>query len=301
MTSSTSSSADVSGRFDVYVLGTAQDGGLPHLGCEKTCCATARSTGRIESPACLGIHDRETNRLLLIEASPAIELQISMFHRLTGGRAPSRTPIDALMITHAHIGHYTGLIQLGREVASTQNLSTYVTPRMAKFLRANGPWSQMVEEGELRLLEVSPSGEPFTPIEGLNVEAISVPHREEFSDTVGFRIHGPQRTVLFCPDVDRWAAHEGLLEKILEGVDFAFIDGTFYDGRELPGRDIAEVPHPPIIDSMERLKEKAQAQPGRIRFIHMNHNNPVFHDPQVIMEITDRGFGIAKTGDRISI
>jgi len=288
---------DDGSRFDVYVLGRAQDGGLPHVGCEKPCCAEARRTGRRETPACLGIHDRRTDRLVLIEVTPAVEEQIAMLHRLSGVSGRGRAPIDAIMITHAHIGHYTGLIHFGHEVASTKNLPTHVSSSMAGFLSENGPWSQLVEFDNLDIHTFPPSGDAFEPIEGLTVQAIAVPHREEFSDTVAFRIQGPVGTVLFCPDVDRWTAHEGLLEELIDGVDVAFVDGTFYDGSELPGRDVSEIPHPTMLDTMERV------DPGdtTIRFIHLNHTNPAMNDTAVEASVEARGFGLAQPGQRVGI
>ena len=285
-------------RFDVYVLGRAQDGGLPHVGCEKSCCTDARRSGRRETPSCLGIHDRETDRLVVIEVTPAVEEQIAMLHSLSGVSGRGRKPVDAVLITHAHIGHYAGLIQFGREVASTKNLPTYVSPRMAEFIKSNGPWSQLVELDQLDLIEFTPSGDSFEPIEGLKIEAIAVPHREEFSDTVAFRIHGPKRTVLFCPDVDRWTAHEGLLESLLEGVDVAYIDGTFYDGSEIPGRDLSEIPHPPMVDTMGRVDPSTAT---RVHFIHLNHTNPAFNDDAVASEVEARGFKVAQPAERTGI
>ena len=285
-------------RFDVYVLGRAQDGGLPHLGCEKPCCQDARRSSRRETPACLGIHDRETDRLVLIEATPAVEEQIAMLHELSGISGRGRQPVDAILITHAHIGHYAGLIQFGEEVASTSNLQTHVSPRMAEFIKSNGPWSQLVEQEQLDLVEFTPSGDSFEPIEGLEIEAIAVPHREEFSDTVAFKIHGPKRTVLFCPDIDRWTAHEGVLDSLLEGVDVAYIDGTFYDGSEIPGRDLSEIPHPAMIDTMQRVDPNAGTQ---VRFIHLNHTNPAFNDEEIASEVEAQGFKIAQPAERIGI
>ena len=238
---------------------------------------------------------------MLVEATPSVENQISQLHLLSGQQGRTRPLVDAVLITHAHMGHYTGLMQFGREAASSRNLPTYVTPQMATFLRDNGPWSQLVSLEQLDLREIDCDGQRFEPIEGLTVEAIPVPHRAEFSDTVAFRIHGPARTVLFCPDCDRWAAHEGLLESLLAGVDVAYLDGTFYDGSELPGRDLAEIPHPAIIDTMDRLQDEARANPGFIRFLHLNHSNPALHDPAISSEIKDRGFLVADSGEKIGI
>ena len=291
-------------RFECFVLGRAQDGGMPHLGCEKQCCVDARNDGKEEYPACLGIHDTQTGKLLLIEATPAIEKQVSLLHKLSGVKNRDRTPFDALLLTHAHIGHYGGLIQLGREVASTKEIPTYVTKRMAHFLTTNGPWSQLVKfkQISLRILpDTNHISTTFSPIEDLLVEAIKVPHRDEFSDTVAFKIHGPNKTVLFVPDIDRWEGNEKLLERLLEGVNVAYIDATFYDGRELPGRDMTKIPHPMMIDTMELLSTYATEHPGAIRFIHLNHTDPAFSDHDVQRQINERGFRIAEQGERIGL
>ncbi len=287
-------------RFELVVLGVAQDGGRPHLGCEAVCCESARNEGRVDSPACIGIYDRESGALLMIEATPAIEPQVAMLHRAFGISRRGRLPVDALLLTHAHIGHYLGLAQLGREVASTSALPVFVTPRFAAYLRANGPWSQLVSLGQIELREVD-AERPFEPIPGLSVEAILVPHRDEFSDTVAYRVRGPSRCVLFVPDVDSWDRHPGLLEKLLEGVDVAYIDGTFYDGRELPGRDLREVPHPFLVDTMDRLAGRADAQPGSVRFLHLNHSNPLWLDEKLVRELDARGFAVAQLGERVGL
>ena len=91
------------------------------------------------------------------------------------------------------------------------------------------------------------------------------------------------------------------VDGLLEGVDVAYLDGTFYDGRELPGRNIADIPHPPIVDTMERLADDAKERPGRIRFLHINHSNPVYTDEEVIAEVEGRGFGIARSGEKVDL
>jgi pyrroloquinoline quinone biosynthesis protein B len=291
-------------RFHCYVLGRAQDGGLPHLGCEQLCCTEARKSGREEYPACLGIHDTKTGTLLLIEATPAIESQVALLHQLTDTHTRGRQPFDALLLTHAHIGHYAGLIQLGREVASTKSIPTFVTKRMGAFLTDNAPWSQLValQQIDLHVLpETDRLATSFSPIEGLEVEAFKVPHRDEFSDTVAFKFHGPNQTVLFVPDIDRWDGHEKLLHRLLDDVDVAYIDATFYDGRELPGRDMTKIPHPMMIDTMELLSQFAKEHDGAIRFIHLNHTNPAFSDHAIQQELRNRGFRIAQQGERIGL
>lgn len=286
------------GRFELVVLGIAQDGGLPHVGCQKECCVDARVSGRRLSPACLGIIDHETGKSVLVEATPAIESQLALFRRVTSTDEIARHPVDAVLLTHAHIGHYTGLIHFGREVASTQGIPVFVTLRFAEFLTSNGPWSQLVALDQIRPTVIEHDVE-FSPIDGIQVTAVVVPHRDEFSDTVAFRIRGPERTVLFCPDIDEY--EEGALERLMDGVDVAYLDATFYDGRELPGRDLSEIPHPPMVVSMDRLQSHVDQHPGSIRFIHLNHTNPALHDAGIRVEIESRGFRIASEGERLSL
>ncbi|MBK8974767.1 MAG: MBL fold metallo-hydrolase [Planctomycetes bacterium] len=302
--------APATARFELIVLGRAQDGGLPHVGCERPCCADARRTGRVETPACLGVHDRSTGALLLVEATPGIERQLALLHELTGQRGTrGRRPVDAVVLTHAHIGHYLGLAQFGREVAGTRDLPVYASPRMGAFLRDHGPWSQLVALQQIRLERLGP-GESREVLPGLTVEAIAVPHRDELSDTLALKLHGPQRTALFVPDIDRWDAAredfepgllERLLERLLDGVDVAYLDATFYDGSELPDRDPREIPHPLIVDTMDRLQDRARRQPGALRFIHLNHTNPALNDPELAKRIAARGFRVAEVGERTAL
>ena len=288
-------------RYEAIVLGVAQDGGLPHFGCTKPCCEDARRDGRELFPASLALHDRETGALALIEATPAVERQVALLHEWTGARPRERRPVDALLLTHAHIGHYAGLIHFGREVAATDAIPLFVTTRMSEYLSAHGPWSQLVALRQIVPTAVR-AGEPFRlgpGFEGLEITALAVEHRQEYADTVAFRIRGPNRTVLFLPDIDRWA--DGEPASLLDGVDVAWLDATFYDGSELPGRDLSQIPHPRMVETMERLGAAARESPGRIRFIHLNHTNPALHDAAIVERIEAAGFRIARRGERVGL
>lgn len=286
--------------LELFVLGTAQDGGLPHFGCNRPCCETARRTGRVLHPSCLGVVDHARESLLLVEATPHVEEQVALLHRLAGCPDRGRRPVDAVLLTHAHIGHYLGLAFFGREVASTQQVPVWCSPRMAGFLRGHGPWRQLVELRQIELHELPTRTEqPLWP--DLQVTAIPVPHRDEFSDTMAFVLRGPRRAVLFVPDVDAWDRAPGLLDELLRGVDTAYVDGTFWDGRELPDRNLAEIRHPLMTDTMARLQEHARLHPGSVRFIHLNHTNPALHDPSIAAEIEARGFAIARPGESVAL
>lgn len=288
------------GRYELFVLGTAQDGGLPHLGCDRPCCALARSSGRRLLPACLGVADRESGRLLLVEATPQVEEQVARLQAWSGQTGRGRRPVDAVLVSHAHIGHYLGLASFGREVAAVQGLPLYCSPRMAAFLRGNGPWRQLCELGQLQLEEVA-AGVPFEPLPGLQVTALPVPHRDEYSDTMAFVLRGPDRAVLFVPDVDAWERAPGLLDQLLAGVDTAYVDGTFFDGSELPERNLAEIRHPLMTATMALLAARAAARPGSVRFIHLNHTNPALHDLALRRRIEAAGFAVAAEGERVAL
>jgi glyoxylase-like metal-dependent hydrolase (beta-lactamase superfamily II) len=208
---------------EVVVLGIAQDGGVPHFGCDKWCCEAARLDGRALHPAALGVVDKRVNKLLLVEATPAIEPQVDLLHEVAGGQERGRQPVDGVLTTHAHLGHYLGLAWFGREVAGSREVPLHCSPRFADFVRSNAPWRQLVA---LKQLDVRPFvvGESFAPWPGLAVTPIAVPHRDEFSDTMAFVLQGPSRRLLFVPDVDAWEKAPGLLEAIEDALEVGLGD-----------------------------------------------------------------------------
>jgi len=189
-------------------------------------------------------------------------------------------------------------VHFGREVASTDAVPVHVSERMENYLRNHGPWSQLVELEQIVPQRFEP-GVPFEVFPGLEIVAVPITHRQEFSDTVAFRIRGPRRTVLFLPDIDRWEGGQPL--DLLDGVDVAYLDATFYDGSELPGRDLSKIPHPRIVETMHLLDEQVQERPGRVRFLHLNHTNPALHDMKLRKQIEARGFRFAEEGERLGL
>lgn len=242
------------------VLGVAQDGGVPHIGCTKPPC----STGRVEKVACLGLAG--PGGTYLFDATPDLPAQL---RALTGGPAP-----DGIFLTHAHIGHYSGLMYLGKEALGARAVPVYATPRMAAFLAANEPWKTLVTDGRIDLRTIDG---PVTLPGGVTVTAVPVPHRDELSDTVGYFIEGPRARAIFVPDADRWP--DGFRE-LIDGVDHAFLDGTFSSADELPHRDVTKIPHPLIPDTRERLRGVR----AKVWFIHLNHSNPAFGEDDVVRE-----------------
>lgn len=208
--------------------------------------------------------------------------------------------LTLLRLTHAHIGHYTGLMHLGREVLGAHEIPVYAMPRMCEFLQHNGPWDQLVRLGniELRSLE---DGTEIRLNPRISVTPLLVPHRDEYSETVGFIIRGPRRSILWLPDIDKWERWATPLESVLARVDVAYVDGTFYSADELPGRDLREIPHPLMIETMDRLEAQPFEVHGKIRFVHLNQSNPALRDTRVRAGIEKRGFAVAEEGGRTSL
>ena len=172
---------------------------------------------------------------------------------------------------------------------------------MRSFLQQNGPWSLLVENNNISLSDLNHNTE-IELSENLGITPIEVPHRDEFSETVGYRIEGPNRSALFIPDIDKWSKWNLDLETIISTVDFAFIDGTFFDGVEINHRDISQIPHPFIIETLELLSEISDSEKEKVHFIHFNHTNPVLNDDSgVKAKIEDAGFKVSQYGARIAL
>jgi pyrroloquinoline quinone biosynthesis protein B len=247
--------------------------------------------------AALGLVDEAANRRFLIDATPDLASQLES---LNSGRANATRarPVDGILLTHAHVGHYTGLMYLGREALGAKGVPVYATPRMAKFLRENGPWNQLVSLGNVELRELAIGREiELTP--ALHVTALRVPHRDEFSDTVGYRVRGPRRSLLYVPDVDKWENWERRLEDEVRAVDVALLDGTFRDASEIPGRSLADIPHPLVEETAARLTDAALR--GRVLFVHLNHTNALFWDAGLRQALAARGPGVATDGQEIEL
>jgi pyrroloquinoline quinone biosynthesis protein B len=246
--------------------------------------------------ACLGLVDHATRQSWLVDATPDFREQAHALHQF----APD-CPLAGILLTHAHTGHYAGLIHLGREAWNTQALPVYTSEKMADFLRANAPWSQLVSLGNIELHRLRPD-QSVSLSPGLSITPVQVPHRDEFSDTLAFLVRGtvygdaqgPERQIFYCPDIDAWDRWDRDLRTFLSGIDVALLDGTFYGAGELPGREIAEIPHPLATDTAGRLA----GVECDVCLIHLNHSNPLHHPGPEREWLAARGIGAGTTGAR---
>jgi pyrroloquinoline quinone biosynthesis protein B len=284
----------------VVVLGVAQDGGRPQAGCTKACCAAAwRDSAARRRVACLALVDPGRRARWLIDATPDFRDQLRTLDAL---RPPESSPgLTGIFLTHAHIGHYTGLMQLGREVMGAHGVSVFAMPRLAAFLRSNGPWSQLVTLQNIDLRELQ-AEIPVSLGNSLAIRPFLVPHRDEYSETVGFRIEGPHRALAYVPDIDKWERWTSRVEELISTVDVAYLDGTFYGNGEIPNRDMREIPHPFIVETLARLAGLPPSERAKVRFIHLNHTNPALDaDSPAQRAIEAAGCHVAVEGERFDL
>jgi len=283
----------------ILVLGTIQDAGSPHINCMKDCCKALHTQSDPDRKVVsLGVVDPSNNSKYLFEATPDITEQLRALSNESG---LNNTDVpDACFISHAHIGHYTGLQYFGREAMGADNVPVYLMPRMDTFIRSNGPWSQLVDLENISIQSLT--SDSTISLGNIQVTPFLVPHRDEFSETVGFKIKGPAKTVVFIPDIDKWQKWERSIVSIVKDVDYAFLDGTFYDNSEIPDRDISEIPHPFVIETMALFDSMPDAEKKKIHFIHFNHTNPLLNKRNSsVQTVTNKGYSISFYRQRVQI
>lgn len=288
-----------SNGITLVVLGTIQDGGSPHIGCSKICCKELfehpDNTRKVVS---LGLIDHREQKKFLFEASPDMPSQLKFMNSFMDRK--TEFP-DGIFLTHAHIGHYTGLMYLGREAMNSTSIPVYVMPRMKKFLSENGPWSQLVSLKNISLQDISDNQRTLLG-DSLIVVPMLVPHRDEYSEVVGYKIIGPRKTALFIPDIDKWNLWKNAILNEIKSVDYAFLDATFFDANEISNRLISEIPHPCIIESMSLFEPLSPKDRSKVYFIHFNHTNPVLNiHSAAYKRVIDAGFHIAKYKDTVEL
>ena len=278
----------------IIVLGTAQDAGFPHINNPDEFNDLENGKIKREPVVSLGLVDANEKKKWLIEATPDMPEQLNS---LESQQPSSDKFIDGVFLTHAHIGHYTGLMYFGREAMGANRIPVYAMPRMKDYLEENGPWSQLISLENIQLRELIADSTIQVSNE-LKITPFLVPHRDEFSETVGYRIQGTNKSALFIPDINKWELWERSIVEEVKKVDYAFLDATFFKEGEIP-RPMSEVPHPFIVETVRLFENQPEEVRNKIIFIHFNHSNPAILDHHRLKDsVLDLGFQFAKTGDK---
>jgi pyrroloquinoline quinone biosynthesis protein B len=280
----------------ITVLGIAQDGGYPQAGCTaEHCLRHWRGEEKKRQVVSLGLTDQASGQNWLFEATPDFTAQLQQLQQASGS-----SNLSGIFLTHAHMGHYAGLLQLGREAMGAQGMPVYVMPKMKAFLETNAPWSQLVSLGNIKLILME-ADQPIQLTSNLRVIPLKVPHRDEFSETVGFRIETAEKSLLFIPDIDKWPLWNRDIRTEVARVDVALLDATFYQEGELPNRNMSEIPHPFVAETISLFSPLSECEKRKVKFIHFNHTNPLIFEGPEREQVKNLGFGVATEGERIEL
>ena len=280
----------------LVVLGIAQDAGYPQVNCTKSCCSKVwNGEVRREKVVSLGLVDRPHNKVYLFEATPDFKDQLH--HLLEYLPEPDINSVGGIFLTHAHMGHYTGLMELGHEAMGASNVPVYAMPKMQSYLEQNGPWSQLVSFNNI---EINPllQDSSISLNETIQITPFLVPHRDEFSETVGYKITANDMNALFIPDINKWDKWERSIVDEVEKVNYAFLDATFYSSDELPGRDMSEIPHPFVPETTALFDDSADSIKNKIVLIHFNHTNPLIHNGDAYKNVLNAGYKVSREGSK---
>jgi pyrroloquinoline quinone biosynthesis protein B len=281
----------------VVVLGIGQDAGIPQMGCGSPFCREAWKDSKLrQMVSSIALVNLKTKERWIFDATPDLPEQFQLLKNITGDFSNN---LSGVFLTHAHIGHYTGLMYLGRESMNSKDVKVYAMPRMKEMLEKNAPWSQLVSIKNISLQPIQNRG--ITKLnENISVQSFLVPHRDEFSETVGFRIIANQKSLVFIPDIDKWQKWSERLEDFVKANDYILIDGTFYADGEI-NRPMSEVPHPFVSETAELLKDLPLKEKSKVYFIHFNHSNPLVQDDKKkIAELKKKGFNITFQGQKFN-
>ncbi|MDA9850534.1 MBL fold metallo-hydrolase [Flavobacteriaceae bacterium] len=279
----------------IYILGNTQDAGLPHIGCQHPFCEDSFNVYEEHYSTSIAVVNSDLKKYILFEATPDITFQLN---NLKKNIFDEFLLPESIYITHAHIGHYTGLMYFGREALGSKELIVRVLPRMSNFLQNNGPWSQLVDINNIKIKEIN-FGSSTKELSNINITPVQVPHRDEYSETAGYIIKGKNKKALFIPDIDKWEKWDRDLSQLAKEFDFLLIDATFYDSKEI-NRDISEIPHPLVTETIDLLSGLNTKNRSKVYFIHMNHTNMMLDpDSELSKLITSKGFNIARLGQKL--
>ncbi len=283
----------------LQILGVAQDAGYPQLNCYQPHCQNGwQDPNGKKYATALALIDEQHKKKYLFEATPDIREQMYELHQ----SAPDdEYKLAGIFLTHGHMGHYTGLMHLGREAAGTSKVPVYVMPRFKQYLKTNGPWSQLVKLENIVLNDlIHEKGAELGS--QITVKPVLVPHRDEYTETVAYYIKGPNKTALFVPDIDKWQKWDRDITIEIKKVDYALLDATFFANGEIPNRDMSEIPHPFVEESMSLFKPLSQQDKNKIIFIHFNHSNPLIDlQSEASLQILAQGYQIAFRGLVLSL
>ena len=164
------------------------------------------------------------------------------------------------------------------------------------ILEENAPFTQLVELNNIQLQKLEEDAS-IQLKRNLSITPFLVPHRNEFSETVGFKIQSINKSLLYIPDIDSWDTWDLDINDLICKNDILLLDGTFFNNEELPGRNLQDVPHPFLQESLQKFSLLEEVDRDKVYFTHLNHSNPVIQISSLERsEIINQGCHIAEDG-----
>ena len=253
----------------IVILGTGQDAGIPQVGCSCANCEAARKyPSRSRTGPSIALVSPDGSGFYLVDASTNFTKQVDYLlgNHVKGGFGA----LKGIFITHVHLGHIMGLGMLGREASEQSGVEVYAPPGVIGFLEKNMPFKEMILRKNIIPNSIMP-GQELPLFENSSIAPFQVPHRPDAITTYAYLVKRGEERVLYLPDTDEITPD---IIDLVSKSDTAIVDGTFYSNDEISTRDITEIPHPFMKDSIPLFKDSDT----RIIFTHINHTNPV-NDP----------------------
>ena len=268
------------------------------MGCDSPFCQQAWKNAKLrQMVSSIALVNPSKKERWIFDATPDLPAQFQLLKEITSDFSNN---LAGIFLTHAHIGHYTGLMYFGRESMNAKDVKVYAMPRMKTMLETNAPWSQLVSIKNIALQAIE-NKQNITIGKNIYVQPFLVPHRDEFSETVGYRITANKKSLVFIPDIDKWQKWSENLEDVVKSNDYVLIDGTFYADGEI-NRPMSEVPHPFVAETVELLKNLPLSEKNKVYFIHFNHSNPLVQgDKLKIKQLKSKGFNITFQGQKFDL
>ena len=261
--------------ISVFILGTAQDGGYPHVGCTKDCCLSAWNNPSIRRMvSSIALIDENNKKIWIVDVTPDIKSQLHILKKYYSWIETKS--IDGFFITHSHYGHYSGLLNFGLEVMNLKEIDVYTMPKMKNFLINNISTKRLIDDENI-IIQSLCHETAIVLNENLKIIPFIVPHRSENTETVGFKIQSESKSLIYIPDIDSWNIWDQNILEVISQNDFSFLDGTFFNDDELEGRDMSKVPHPLISESMNLFSSLDKKDKRKVFFTHLNHTNKIIN------------------------
>ena len=79
------------------------------------------------------------------------------------------------------------------------------------------------------------------------------------------------------------------------------LDATFYEDGELPNRNMSEIPHPFVAETISLFAPLPESEKRKVKFIHFNHTNPLIFEGPEREQVKKLGYAVATEGERIEL